>query len=124
MALTLSAGYGVELGREKPAEYTAAANEKTQYTDLRAAYTTRSTFSGEVANVRVENRDLKKYQAERDSAPAPLSTDEAAEIAAAEERWRRNESARVRRAAEEQAAANQQFERMKRLMIVNGTPVD
>ena len=124
MALTLSAGYGVELGREKPAEYTAAANEKTQYTDLRAAYTTRSTFSGEVANVRVENRDLKKYQAERDSAPAPLSNDEAAEIAAAEERWRRNESARVRRAAEEQAAANQQFERMKRLMIVNGTPVD
>lgn len=124
MAMTLSAGFGVELGREKPAEYTAAANEKTQYTDLRAAYTTRSTFSGEVANVRVENRDLKKYQSDRESAPAPLSNDEAAEIAAAEERWRRNEQARARRAAEEQSMANQQFERMKRLMIVNGKPVD
>jgi hypothetical protein len=124
MALTLSAGQGVELGRERPQEYTAAPNAKMQFTDLRAAYTTRSTFSGEVANVRVENRDLKKMQAERESAPTAFNPDEAAEIAAAEERWRRQETARARRAAEEAAQGQMQFERVKRLMIVNGKPVD
>ncbi len=124
MALTLSAGMGVELGRDRPTEYTAAPNEKTQFTDLRAAYTTRSTFSGEVANVRTEGRDLKRYQADRESAPPPLSQEEAAQIAAAEARWQQQEQVRLRRAAEEQAVANQQFERMKRLMIVNGSRVD
>jgi hypothetical protein len=124
MALTLSANQGVELGRDRPVEYTSAPNQKTQFTDLRAAYTSRSTFSNEIADVRIENRDIKKVRAERESAPAPLSTDEASEIAAAEERWKHQEQLRARRAAEEMALANAQFERMKRLMIVNGTPVE
>jgi curved DNA-binding protein CbpA len=124
MALTLSVSQGVELGRDRPVEYTSAPNQKTQFTDLRAAYTSRSTFSNEIADVRIENRDIKKVRAERESAPAPLSMDEASEIAAAEERWKHQEQQRARRAAEEMALANAQFERMKRLMIVNGTPVE
>ena len=76
-ALLFNPSAGVELGRDKPSDFTAPANsdQGLGYTDLRAAYTTESTFSGQVANVRVEARDFGQYQESRKRAPDPLRND-------------------------------------------------
>lgn len=80
-ALLFNPSYGVELGREK-GDFTTAANADMglQYTDLKAAYTTESTFSGQVADVRVENRSFDQYQQSRKKAPDPLRNEELAAI--------------------------------------------
>ncbi len=119
MALTLAPTAGVELGRDKPADFTAPANAQMHYTDLRAAYTTESTFSGQVANVQVENRDMKSYKAERDKGPAPMSGEEAAMIAAQEAQYAAQEKARQMRAAHQSTLDEQYFNRMKQLVLTN-----
>ncbi len=120
MALTLAAGMGVELGRDRPADYTAPANADIHYTDLRKAYTTDSTFSGQVAGVKVENRDIKAYRAEREKGPAPLADHERRALADAELEFKMREQARQRRAAESDMAAANHFTRMQQLVLTNG----
>ncbi len=122
MALTLAPSAGVELGRDKPADFTAPANAQMHYTDLRKAYTTESTFSGQVSHIQVESRDIKSYKAERDKGPAPMSESEAALIAAQEAEYAAQEKARQMRAAHQSTLDEQYFQRMKQLVLTNSSP--
>jgi curved DNA-binding protein CbpA len=116
MAMTLQGG--TELGRDRPAEFTAAANDRVQYTDLKMAYTRDNTITNHVANVRVEARDYKQYKASREEAPK-ISAEEKAALDAQEKDIQRREQLRQRRYAQEQIAGSEYFERMKQLMIVD-----
>lgn len=118
-ALTLAPTSGVELGREKSSSYTAAVNSSLKYTDLKQAYTIENTISPQVSHVKVENRDLKQYKAQRDRAPDPLTNAEAEQIAASEKYAADRERQRQLRVAQEDVFANEYFNRMKRLVLTN-----
>jgi curved DNA-binding protein CbpA len=118
MALPVAGAGYTELGRERPADYTAAANDGLQYTDLRMAYTRDNTITNHVANVRVEARTLEQYKSARDDAPK-VSDSEKAALQAAEKEFERREQHRQRRAAQEAVAAADYFERMKQRMIID-----
>jgi curved DNA-binding protein CbpA len=124
-ALLFNPSYGVEIGREK-GEFTTAANDDgaLQYTDLKAAYTTESTFSGQVADVRVESRSFDQYQQSRKKAPEPLRNDELEAIQQMEREAEQREKHRQRRAAEELVNADSYFDRMKRLVITDGQALE
>lgn len=124
-ALLFNPSYGVEIGREK-GDFTTAANADRglHFTDLKAAYTTESTFSGQVADVRVENRSFDQYQQSRKKAPDPLRNDELEAIQQMEKEAAERERRRQTRAAEELMQADSYFERMKRLVITDGQPLD
>ncbi len=122
-ALVMAPGFGIELGRGKPDDFTAAANSQMKYTDLRAAYTTESTFSGQVANVRVDPRDYESYANSRKRAPDPLRDEEREALAAAEKAMEEREKQRQLRAAHEGVAAQSYFERMKQLVLTDGVPI-
>jgi curved DNA-binding protein CbpA len=122
-ALVMAPGFGIELGRGKPEDFTAAANSQMKYTDLRAAYTTESTFSGQVANVRVDPRDYETYANSRKRAPDPLRDEEREALAAAEKAVADRERQRQLRAAHEGVTAQNYFERMKQLVITDGVPI-
>jgi curved DNA-binding protein CbpA len=115
--MILSAGFGVEIGRDRPADYTAAPNSKQQFTDLRAAYTTENTVSNKVQGIRVDNRDFNSYKAQRERAPDAYSSSEMAQLQAYEEQKKRQEEQRRIRAAQEMRGAQDYFERMKQLVI-------
>jgi hypothetical protein len=125
-ALLMYPQAGVELGRDKPGDFTAPANstQGLRFTDLRAAFTTESTFSGQVADVRVEARDFGQYQESRKRAPDPLRNDELSAIQQMEREAEEREKRRQIRAAQEVIAADQYRERMKRLVLTDGVPVD
>lgn len=125
-ALMLNPSSGVELGRDKPADFTAPINaaNSLQYTDLRAAYSTESTFSGQVADVRVDARDFGQYQESRKRAPEPLRNDELSAIQQMERDADEREKRRQVRAAHEIVASDEYRERMKRFVLTDGTPVD
>jgi hypothetical protein len=94
------------------------------YTDLKAAYTTESTFSGQVADVRVENRSFDQYQQSRKKAPDPLRNEELAAIQQMEKEANEREKRRQLRAAEESLQADDFHQRMKRLVITDGVPIE
>ena len=125
-ALLFNPSYGVELGRDKPNDFTTPANADMglQYTDLKAAYTTESTFSGQVADVRVENRSFDQYQQSRKKAPDPLRNEELSAIQQMEREAEQREKRRQLRAAEEIVQADDFHQRMKRLVITDGVPLD
>ena len=115
--MVLAPTMGVEIGRDRPADYTAPANSGLQYTDLRNAYTKNNTISGEVADVRVENRTYDQYSSEYKSAPKPLTDYELEAYQQMEKEALRREEQRKLRAAQNDVMANEYFERMKRLVI-------
>lgn len=108
---------GVELGRDRPADYTAAPNSEVQYTDLRQAYTKENTISEKVKGIRVEARDFNTYQAQRERAPDMYNQSEMAALQQYEAQQKAREEARRIRAAQEQVGARDYFERMKQLVI-------
>jgi curved DNA-binding protein CbpA len=116
-AITLAPTMGVELGRDRPADFTSPYNAGFQYTDLRNAYTSDSTFSGQVSDVQVEKRSFDQYSAERKSAPKALANHEMEAIQAAERAAEERERQRKLRAVQHDVMANDYFERMKRLVI-------
>lgn len=122
-ALLLAPRSGVELGREKPDDYTAPssvqASNGMQYTDLRAAYTTANTFSGDVADVQFEKRDFGQYQESRKKAPPPLTDHEMAAIYTAEKDVLQREKARQIRAADELIRSDEFHENMKRMVLTD-----
>lgn len=125
-ALLFNPTAGVEIGRDKPGDFTAPANSDQGlfYTDLRAAYSTENTFSGQVANVRVEARDFGQYQESRKRAPDPLRNDEMAALQQMEKEAEEREARRKLRAAQESVAASEYQQRLKRLVLTDRTPVD
>jgi curved DNA-binding protein CbpA len=120
MALTLNPSGGTELVAERPSSFTAAANSKFQYTDLRGAYGSEATISDKVAGITVSERKLDEYRASRERAPDPLSSDEMRGIQAFEERQRLQESMRERKKAEQAMRENDYFSRMKQRVITDG----
>ena len=119
MALTMAPTMGLEIGRARPDTYTAAPNSKQQYTDLQDAYEHETTISDKVANVRMEERTLESYKANREKGPAPFTERERAGVAEAERLYAERERARQQRAAMQATAEQDYFERMKRLVITN-----
>jgi curved DNA-binding protein CbpA len=120
MALAMAPQLGTEIGRGRPDSFTAAPNDKFKFTDLRDAYTKESTFSGQVADVRVEQRNLEQYRANREKAPDPYSATEMDQLKSSEAEVRRREEIRQRRKAEQDLVENDYFQRMKQLVITNG----
>lgn len=118
-AMALGPTMGVEIGRDRPDDFTAAANSKQQFTDLRSAYTVESTITDKVANVRVEERRYDTYKASREKGPDPYTEMERRQLAASENALKAREDARQRRAAERGVMENDYFERMKRLVIMD-----
>lgn len=121
MALTLNVGSGVELGRDRPTSYTAAANASMKYTDLRDAYTKENTFSGQVSGVKVEERSFERYKTQREAGPGTLTVDEEQYMRGEEAMFASREVARQRRAADQARAEDEYFKRMKQLVLMNGT---
>ena len=115
--MMLAPTMGVELGRDRPSDYTAAANANLKYTDLKNAFTTESTFSGQVADVRVDARSFDQYSTEYKSAPRALAHHEMEAVQAAEREVMQREAARKMRAAQHDVQTQDHFERMKRLVI-------
>jgi hypothetical protein len=77
-----------------------------------------------VADVRVENRSFDQYSASRKKAPEPLRNDELEAIQQMEREAEQREKQRQRRAAEELVNADSYFDRMKRLVITDGQPLE
>jgi curved DNA-binding protein CbpA len=115
--LVLNQSYGVELGRDRPSDYTAAYDSKMQFTDLKSAYTKENVVSDKVSNVKVENRDFNSYKAQREKAPEVYNPQELAALQAIQEQQKMREEQRRLRAAQEQITARDYFERMKQLVI-------
>jgi len=113
-------GYGVELGRTGRDDYTVSPNENgLKFTDLKKAYTDYSTFSQDIAGVRVDNRTVQQYQAEREASPVVFTDTEREQLQASERQMAQAEERRKLRVAQEAVEEGSYFERMKRLVIRN-----
>jgi hypothetical protein len=115
--LTLAPTYGVELGRDKPPDFTAAPNANLKYTDLKQAYTSENTLQHQIQGARVEQRDFESYRSQRERAPDQYNPDELASLQQYEILKEQREEQRRIRAAQEQVGAREYFERMKQLVI-------
>ena len=120
MSMASRMGYGVELGRTARDDYTVSPNENgLKFTDLKKAYTDYSTFSQDIAGVRVDNRTVQQYQAERKAAPVVFTDTEREQLQASERQMAQAEERRKLRVAQEAVEEGSYFERMKRLVIRN-----
>jgi len=108
----------VLLGGEKPSEYTAAPGSKVQYTDLKAAYSTRTTFSQEVSDAKMVNKSFSQAKAERESEPAPASAQEMARLADLARATEQAERARQMRVAARDTDATMYHEKLKSRMLI------
>uniref|UniRef100_A0A6C0DSN8 J domain-containing protein n=1 Tax=viral metagenome TaxID=1070528 RepID=A0A6C0DSN8_9ZZZZ len=109
----------VVLGGEKPSEYTApAGGAGLQYTDLKAAYSVRATFSHEVGDVAVGKKTLAQAKAERENDPAPASQAELMATAAAAARASAAEKARQLRAAARDTDVAGHHARLKERLLI------
>jgi len=118
-ALTMAPHMGIELGRERPEDFTGANLNGLKYTDLKKAYTTDSTFSHQVADVRVSTRSFDSAASERKSAPAPLSSSEMEAIAEGERHMAQRQARQATRIAEEDKRITEHFQKMQRYVITN-----
>jgi curved DNA-binding protein CbpA len=117
--LTLAPMSGVELGRDRPPDFTAAANASLKYTDLRQAYTKENTIQDKIQGIHVEQRNFDSYRSQRERAPDQYNSQELAALQSFEAQKEYQEQQRRLRAAQEQVSANDYFERMKRLVITD-----
>jgi len=113
----------VVLGGEKPPEYTAPIGARTQYTDLKAAYSTRTTFSQEVKGVQVGSKSIAQAKAERESAPPPASAEEQKHLEELRLRAEQQERARQLRLASRDTDGALYEERMRQRLLITGKPV-
>ena len=120
MALTLNPTNGVDLVGERPDSYTAAPNSKFQFTDLRGAYTSESTISDKISNVKVGERNLEQYRASREKAPDPFNPSELHSIHEFESRQKQMDISMERKRAEMHVRNQQYFDRMKQMVITDG----
>lgn len=118
-ALVMAPTFGIELGRDKSDDFTGANLNGLKFTDLKKAYTTDSTFSHQVADVRVSNRSFDAAASERKSAPAPLSSAEMEAIAEGERRMAQRQSNQAIRISEEDRRISDHFKKMQQYVITN-----
>jgi curved DNA-binding protein CbpA len=118
-AITLSPNLGIELGRERPEDFTGANLGGLKFTDLRKAYTEESTFSHQVSDVRVSSRSFDSAAQERKAAPAPLSNSEMEQIQQAERQMAQRQAQQAVRISEEDRRISDHFAKMQRYVITN-----
>lgn len=117
-SLDLAPTFGTEIGG-RSSEHTSAFDSSLGYTDLKSAYTKHNTISNQVANVRVEDRNLESYRAARERGPDPFSAEERRRNELWERKQKDKEHQRQIRAAEQQMAVSSHFERLKQYAIVD-----
>ncbi len=123
--LTLAPGFGTELGKGRPDQFTKALGSMNggaglAYTDLKHAYGDGSTFSQEVANVDLEGRPKTIAEAKLiySEVPKPLTEEQKAVIASWELAREQAEQQRRARLAARDVDVETAHNRMKsRLMI-------
>ena len=118
-ALTMAPNLGIELGRDRPEDFTGANLNGLKYTDLKKAYTSDSTFSHQVSDVRVSNRSFDAAASERKSAPAPLSSAEMEAIVEGERLASQRMERQAIRISEEDRRISEHFAKMQRYVITN-----
>jgi len=118
-ALTMAPNMGIELGRDRPEDFTGANLNGLKYTDLKKAYTSDSTFSHQVADVRVSNKSFDAAATERKAAPAPLSAAEMNAIAEAERQMAQRQQRQTVRISEEDRRIAEHFQKMQKYVITN-----
>jgi cation diffusion facilitator CzcD-associated flavoprotein CzcO len=118
-ALTMAPHLGIELGRDRPEDFTGANLNGLKFTDLKKAYTTDSTFSHQVADVRVQNRSYDSAATERKAAPTPLSDAELRMIAEGEKHMAQRQQQQAARISEEDRRISEHFKMMQRYVITN-----
>jgi curved DNA-binding protein CbpA len=118
-ALIMAPNLGIELGRERPEDFTGANLNGLKYTDLKKAYTEESTFSHQVSDVRVQNKSFDLAAQERKAAPAPLSNAEMEQIHEGERRMAQRQAQQATRISEEDRRISEHFAKMQRYVITN-----
>lgn len=118
-ALVMAPTMGIELGRERPEDFTGANLNGLKYTDLKKAYSDESTFSHQVADVRVSNKSFDSAASERKSAPAPLSASEMEAVQEGERYMAQRQAQQAVRISEEDKRISEHFARMQRYVITN-----
>ena len=117
-SLDLAPTFGTEIGNFG-GEHTSAFDSSLGYTDLKSAYTKHNTISNQVANVKIEDRNLESYRASRERGPDPFSAEERRRQEEWERQQKEKEKRRQIRAAEQQMAVTSHFERLKQYTIVD-----
>ena len=121
-ALTLTPT-AVVLGGEKPAEYTAPTGSRMQYTDLKAAYSTRTTFSQEVKDVKFDSKSFAQAKAEREKPPESVSPEEMAHIEMLRYNAELNERSRQLRLSARDTDGERAQERLKQRLLITQKPL-
>lgn len=118
-ALVMAPTLGIELGRERPDDFTGANLNGLKYTDLRKAYTSDSTFSHQVAGVQVSSRSFDAASSERKGAVAPLTSAELEAISQGEHEMQLRRARQATRIANEDKQITEHFQRLQRYVITN-----
>lgn len=113
----------VVLGGEKPAEYTAPAGSALHYTDLKAAYSTRMTFSQEVKDVKVSGKSLALAKAERENNPGPASEEEMRHMEEIRIRTEAAERSRKMRLAANDTDVSMYHDKIKQRLLIEAKPL-
>ena len=113
----------VVLGGEKPSEYTAPAGSRVQYTDLKAVYSTRMTFSQEVGDVKVGKKSYDQVKAEREKDPGPTTAEEAARISEMAKKAEQMERGRQLRLAARDTDVTAYHDRIKQRLLISDPPL-
>ena len=113
----------VVLGGEKPAEYTAPAGSALHYTDLKAAYSTRMTFSQEVKDVKVSGKSLAQAKAERENNPGPASEEEMRHMEEIRMRTEAAERSRKMRLAANDTDVSMYHDKIKQRLLITAKPL-
>ena len=118
-ALMMAPTMGIELGREKPDDFTAANLNGLKYTDLKKAYTSESMFSHQVAGVQLNTKSVESARSERKATPAPLSDAEMAAVAEGERQQTLRQQQQAKRIVDEDQRITDHFQRLQRYVITN-----
>jgi curved DNA-binding protein CbpA len=118
-ALVMAPSMGIELGRERPDDFTGANLNGLKYTDLRKAYTEESTFSHQVSDVQVSNKSFDAAASERKAAPRPLSAEELESVQEGERYMAQRQAQQAVRISQEDRRISEHFEKMKRYVLTD-----
>jgi curved DNA-binding protein CbpA len=118
-ALVMAPNMGIELGRDKPEDFTGANLNGLKYTDLRKAYTEESTFSHQVSDVQVSSKSFDAAASERKAAPRPLSAEELESVQEGERYMAQRQAQQAARISQEDRRISEHFERMKRYVLTD-----
>jgi len=113
----------VVLGGEKPPEYTAPTGSRVQYTDLKAAYSTRTTFSQEVKDVKYDSKSFAQVKAEREKAPESVSREEMEHLEMLRYNAELNERSRQMRVSARDLDGERTQERLKQRLLITQKPL-